>query len=291
MTGYLTGLLGDGITHSLTPPMHRREAAHLGLEYEYRVLDSAVMGLSRDDLPAVMAHVVAEGYTALNITHPFKQTVLPLLSSLSASADELQAVNLVLIRDGRLEGHNTDWTGFQTAFSTGLPDAPRRRVAQVGAGGAGAATAYALLRAGVEQLVIHDADARRAEDLADRYRAVFPAQRVEIVGAAAFTDALSDVDGVVQATPIGMHHSPGVAIELEALASEAWIADVVYLPLETQLVRQGRTRGHRVLDGGRMAVGQAADSLRLITGREPHRDRMAAHFVELVGLGREGVVS
>ena len=73
-----------------------------------------------------------------------------------------------------------------------------------------------------------------------------------------------------------------MAIDLTALDPAAWVADIVYLPIETELLRNARSAGHRVLDGGRMAVGQAADSIRLITGLEPDADRMRAHFLQLL---------
>lgn len=278
----LVGLLGDGIAHSLTPPMHRREAERLGLDYEYRVIDIADRGEGVGDLPAIMLEVAAEGYDALNVTHPFKQRVIPYLDELSDAVARLEAVNLILFRDGRAIGHNTDWTGFRWAVETGLGDVRGERVVQVGAGGAGAATAYALLDLGVRGLVVGDVDDSRAAALAARYRSIFGDDSIESIRAAEVPAHLGRADGVVHATPVGMLHNPGTPFDVEAMAADAWLADVVYLPLRTELLRGAEQRGHRVLDGGRMAVGQAADSVRLITGLQPDTDRMREHFLELV---------
>ena len=79
-----------------------------------------------------------------------------------------------------------------------------------------------------------------------------------------------------------MLHHPGIAFDLDLLREGAWVSDVVYRPLETELVRQAADRGHPVLDGGRMAVGQACASLRIITGMLPDRDRMERHFRALI---------
>ena len=138
---------------------------------------------------------------------------------------------------------------------------------QIGCGGAGAATAYALLSCGTARLDLSDVDDARAEDLAARMRALFPAQTVATVAArrAARGDRARDT-GVVHATPMGMLHHPGVAFDLDLLQHGAWVSDVVYRPLETELIRQAAERGHPVLDGGRMAVGQAYASLQIITG-------------------------
>jgi shikimate dehydrogenase len=93
---------------------------------------------------------------------------------------------------------------------------------------------------------------------------------------------ISRADGLVHATPLGMLHHPGVAFDLDLLRPGAWVSDVVYRPLETELIRRARERGHAALDGGRMAVGQACASLRIITCVEPDRVRMEQHFRALI---------
>lgn len=280
-TTYVVGLLGEGIRRSLTPPMHLAEAQHLGLDYEYRVLDLLEMGHDPASSPDIVRWARDEGYAALNITHPSKQLVIPVLDGLSPDAARLNAVNLVLFTNGQMIGHNTDWTGFHSAMTAGLSDAARETVVQVGTGGAGAATAYALLMLGVEHLVLHDRDLHRTAAVAEKYGAWFPDQVVSVADSAELDAALSVADGVVNATPMGMAQHPGVAIDVDRVQKSAWIADIVYLPIETELLQRARAAGRRVLDGGRMAVGQAVDSIRLITGREPDAERMREHFLEL----------
>ncbi len=108
MSGYRVGLVGDGIRRSLTPPMREREAVHLGLDYRYDVIDLLELGRTAADAPAILREAADAGYAALNVTHPCKQTVLGELDELSDAARRLGAVNLVLFRDGRIIGHNTD---------------------------------------------------------------------------------------------------------------------------------------------------------------------------------------
>ncbi|WP_417509682.1 shikimate dehydrogenase [Microbacterium sp.] len=278
----LVGLLGEGIATSLTPPMHREEALRLGLDYEYRVLDTASTGRGVSDLPQILDEIVADGFDAINVTHPFKQGIIPYLDELTADAAELGAVNLVLYRDGRVIGHNTDWTGFQYALRAGLTSIEGENVVQVGAGGAGAATCFAALKSGATEMTIADLFPDAADRLVGRMRELFPQATIRSCALADMSPALANADGVVHATPTGMLHNPGLAFELDGLRPEAWVADVVYLPLATQLVRTARSRGHRVLDGGLMAVGQAIDSIRIITGHEPDGIRMRQHFLALV---------
>ena len=287
MTDYLVGLLGEGIRRSLTPPMHVAEAQLLGVGYEYRVLDLLETGQDPSATGDIVRRSRDEGFAALNVTHPCKQRVIAVLDELSPEAARLEAVNLVLFRDGRMIGHNTDWTGFRSALIAGLPGARRDAVVQIGVGGAGAATAYALLDVGVKHLLLSDQDVDRAEAVAQKYRPWFPGQSISVVAGSALAPALGQADGAVNATPMGMAQHPGVSFDVAALNPEAWVADIVYLPIETELLHAARAAGHRVLDGGRMAVGQAADSIRLITGLEPDADRMRAHFLELLETPRE----
>ncbi|MFJ6651844.1 shikimate dehydrogenase [Microbacterium sp. NPDC091313] len=279
---YRVGLIGAGIGMSLSPSLHEREAAALGVTYEYRLLDLLEEGLRAEDVGEVLARARADGFAAVNVTHPCKQLVMRHLSGLDPDAERLGAVNLVVFApDGAAHGYNTDWVGFRDALETVVPRGRRGDVLQIGCGGAGAATAYALLASGTARLRLHDADPGRARDLAERMTSLFPAQEVAIADDATAT-TLSGVDGVVHATPLGMAHHPGTAFDVRMLRSDAWVADVVYRPLDTELVRAARASGRLVVDGGGMAVGQAFASLRIITGLEPDRGRMQRHFVDLI---------
>lgn len=279
---YLVGLIGEGITASLTPAMHEVEARQMGLDYEYRTLDLIELDRSATDVGAILAETRSEGFRAVNITHPCKQLVVDLVDDLDMDAAHLGAVNLVVLTDDGLVGYNTDWMGYRDGLTTGLPDASFDRVLQIGCGGAGAATAYALLAKGTEQLELTDVDEARAEELAARMRAHFPARSIATLRRDELARAIPQASGVVHATPLGMLHRPGIAFDVELLQEGAWVSDVVYRPLDTELIRRAASRGHPVLDGGRMAVGQACASLRIITGMTPDRDRMERHFRALV---------
>lgn len=280
---FLVGLIGEGITASLTPPMHEAEAAALGLQYEYRIFDLIELGRPPEDVGALLEAAERDGFAAMNITHPCKQIVMDIVDDLETDAAHLGAVNLVVFDRGRLIGYNTDWRGYRDGLLAGLPDASFDRVVQIGCGGAGAATAYALLSCGTGRLDLADLDHSRAEDLAARMRVLFPAQTVAAVPPSEVPAAIVRASGVVHATPLGMLHHPGVAFDVDLLDRDAWVSDVVYRPLETELIRQATARGHHALDGGRMAVGQAFASLEIITGRVPDRDRMQRHFRALIG--------
>lgn len=279
---YLVGLIGDGITASLSPAMHEAEAAHHGLHYLYRPIDLRVIGRPPEDVGELLRAGRDLGYSAFNITHPCKQLVLEHLDEMTPAARALQAVNTVLIDGDRLIGHNTDQTGFAVGLTTVLSDAPKDTVVQIGTGGAGSAVASALLSSGVRTLHLFDTDPERARERAEALGAQFPTQRVEAASTEGRDELVRTADGVVNATPVGMHHHPGSPIDTDLLHGGQWVADVIYLPVDTPLIVAARAAGCRVLDGGHMAVGQAADTFALVTGIAPDRERMRAHFLELL---------
>jgi shikimate dehydrogenase len=269
---YEVGLIGAGIGASLSPALHEREASEQGLRYSYRLID--IDGRPPSHVGELIEQARGVGLDGLNITHPCKQAAVAHLDALSDDAAALQAVNTVVFEDGRATGHNTDTTGFAESFGRGLPDVPLDRVLLLGAGGAGTAVAYAALRLGVRRLTIVDLDERRALDCADR----LASDRVAV----GTLDELGDADGLIHATPTGMKGHPGLPLDEERLHPGLWVADVVYRPLETRLLRLARELGCRTLDGGGMAVFQAAGSFELFTGAAPDRERMLRHFAELV---------
>lgn len=278
---YLVGLVGTGVTPSLTPALHMAEARALGLDYVYRTIDLSALGLVPDKLPDILAWARRLGFDALNVTHPCKRLVVEYLDAIDPVAAALGSVNTVLFTDGGLIGYNTDTTGFETALRTGLPGVPVDDVTMLGAGGAGSAVADALLRAGARRLTVVDIDAGRAGELARDLRSRHAA---EVVAATpeALPRLLATASGLVHCTPTGMKEHPGIPFSPDLLRPDLWVADIVYRPLETALLVSARAAGCPTLDGGRMAVHQAVDAFRLITGRNPDPDRMIRNFHSLV---------
>ena len=268
------GLLGRGIAASSSPAIHETEAACLGVALTYELFDFDLLGLADNALAETLAQLKDRGFSGVNITHPFKQAVIPLLDEVDPTAASLGAVNTVTFRDGRMIGSNTDWIGFQFLLELALPPSNRNVVAQIGSGGAGSATAFALLESGTRELRIHDSSSDRIEALASRLHSAFP--EAHIVSCATPVAAIDGADGVVQSTPVGMEAHPGMPFDPELLEAGQWLADVIYFPRETQLLKAARRRGMATADGTAMVVGQAAEAFRQFTGVEPDRDRMLA---------------
>ena len=275
----LCGLIGHGIRGSLTPMLHEVEGAAQRIPYVYRLIDLEQIGRGVQDLPEVLAAAEDLGFDGLNITHPCKQAVIPLLTELSETARALGAVNTVLFKDSKRIGYNTDWNGFAEPFRQKMADAKRDRVVQLGAGGAAAAVGHAALTLGVTELAIFDLDRARAEQLAAKLSAHFGRGRAK--AGKDLATAVQTANGLINTTPVGMTSHPGMPLSPNLLRPDLWVAEIIYFPLETELLKHARALGARTVDGSGMAVFQAVEAFRLFTGIEPDSDRMLAHFAAL----------
>ena len=266
------GLVGCGIGLSRTPAMHEAEAAAQNLSCTYELLDNDAG--AQGELPEILDRCESAGFAGLNVTFPYKQAVIPHLHELSAAARRIGAVNTVVFRDGKRFGHNTDFWGFSESMRRGLPGASLETVLLIGAGGAGAALGHAMADLGVTRIMIADTRQGAAENLA---RAIGPqAEAVKDIAAAAAAAA-----GIVNATPVGMSELPGTPIDPALIEERHWVADIVYFPLETALLKTARERGCRTLSGEGMAVFQAVRAFELFTGRPADADRMRETFRRL----------
>lgn len=280
----LVGLIGQGVTPSLTPPMHELEGARHGMSYVYRPIDIVPdEATTFGELSLLLTYARRVGFTGLNVTHPVKQRIIPMLDELATSARQVGAVNTVVFDGDRAIGHNTDVTGFGSAFDRTLGSAPRDRVVLVGAGGAGSAVATALAERGIADLVIADVSIERADALAAQVR-VLSSGSVCGAPASELPALLAGASGAVNATPFGMAAHPGTAFDPGLLPDGAWVGDIVYRPTDTALLVAARERGLRTMSGLGMAMGQAADSFEIFTGEPADRDAMTHDLKNLVAL-------
>jgi len=259
---FLTGLIGAPIAQSAAPAMHEQAADALGARCHYQLIE--VAGADPAELRALLDGVRRLGFAGVNVTFPYKEAVVPLLDEMSARARDIGAVNTVVVRDGRLVGHNTDTTGFERAIGDLVAKSNRGPVALIGAGGVGKAIAFALANLGVAELSIFDADRVKAEQLAMQLRGRMEARVADDV-----TNALEGAAGVVNGTPVGMLPDCGMAVPEALLHRDLWVADAVYTPLWTPLLTAARARGAKVMTGRELAIYQAADAFELFTGLKP----------------------
>jgi shikimate dehydrogenase len=278
----LVGLIGEGIGRSLSPLLHQREADRHGIRLIYTIIDSHHVTLRAQDLPELLRWAALLGYRGLNVTYPFKQEIVPHLDELSSEARAVRSVNTVVFKDGRSTGYNTDWSGFRRGFERGFADVPRQHVVQLGAGGAGSAVAHAMLTMGAKHLTVVDLDTPKAAQLVEMLQAEFGADRVSCDTTGDLSRVLAGAQGVINTTPIGMGHHPGSPIPPADLRPDLWVADIVYRPTETELLRSARAIGARTLDGGGMNLYQAVAAFEYFTGATANLDAMQLDSAELL---------
>lgn len=281
----LLGLIGAAIQRSISPALHEEEGRHHGLRVHYQLIDLEAAGAGVEILPTLIRAAWVMGFAGLNITYPCKQSVIALLDDLSEEARAIGAVNTV-VRDGnRFVGYNTDGSGWSCGFQRALPHADLSRVVLLGAGGAGSACADAVLRLGAAQLLIFDRDAARAAALAARLNRHLAGRRA--CATADLRSALVGASGLINATPVGMAGVPGMPLPDTLLQPAMWVSDIVYVPLETELLKAARRIGCVTVDGGHMTVGQAVGAFKLFTGVEADPMRMDARFRELAAASHQ----
>lgn len=282
-TAYRIGLIGEHIGTSQSPGIHRAEAAAQGLKhFRYELIDLADRANIADRLGQVLNEYIAAGYTGFNVTHPHKQSIVPFLDGMSDAARQLGAVNNVVREANGWIGHNTDHSGFLAGLHRMLdPNAARDSAVLFGAGGAGAAVASALVEYGVRHLRIIDTDDCQRHGLAELLTPTLPTGVVLETGGSERADEwVPAADAVINATPIGMEHLPGTPFDTGLLQAHQWVADVIYRPVQTELLTRAQELGCTTVYGTAMLIEQAADTFELQTGLTANRQRMRQQFTD-----------
>jgi shikimate dehydrogenase len=267
----LVGLIGANIQKSLSPALFEDACAVAGIRGHYHLMD--LDQFAGRSLEKLLEAARTAGFAGVNVTYPCKEAVLPLLDDVSPEANLIGAVNTVTIdRDGRTRGYNTDRIGFRRGFEEALGRIDGEAVLLVGAGGAGRAVAVALFDLGAARVVVRDTNPGRAEALA----AELGSDRCQVESDLVL--ALGKAAGIVNATPVGMLGFPGNPVPMAAVERRHWVVDVIYTPLETELIKAARAKGARVVTGVGMCVHQAAEAFKLFTGIGADIERMHHTF-------------
>jgi shikimate dehydrogenase len=265
----LVGIIGHPVGHSLSPRMHNAAFAADGLDFVYVPMD-----VEPDRLPTAVEGLRALGFRGFNVTMPHKRAVVPLLDELDVSVRVSGAANTVVLQGDAARGANTDGVGFVDACRECEVELAGRRVMLVGAGGAAAAVAVALLEEGIEVLHLVNRTAGRAEQLRRTLREAGYEARIEVSLQEAVREVAAGSEVLVNSTYLGMKPDDPLPIPEDALEGKA-VCDAVYVPVgETGLIHRARERGCRVVPGGLMLLHQGVRAQALWTGREPNVEAM-----------------
>lgn len=278
----ITGIFGHPIGHTLSPAIQNAAFGHLGLDIMY-----APFHVSPANLAAAVEAVRALEILGVNVTIPHKEKVIEYLDEVDKVAEEIGAVNTVVNRDGCLVGYNTDGEGFLRSLSdeTGF-DPTGKRILIVGAGGAARAIFYTLLSRGVASVVIANRTVKRAAELAEEFRAVAGERAVAVAGLDpdSLREKASGADLVVNTTSLGMEGQSLLDFPVDVLPKSSVVSDIVYKPLDTELIKKAKDLGLRVHKGIGMLIHQGALGFELWTGKTAPVDVMTkAAMEELYG--------
>ncbi|MBL4894255.1 MAG: shikimate dehydrogenase [Emcibacter sp.] len=270
------GVVGWPISHSLSPRLHSYWLQKYNLDGEYLAYE-----VKPEELGDFIKSLPKKNITGLNLTVPHKEIVFPFLDDVDDVARKIGAVNTIIVRDGRLYGTNTDGYGFLTNLMENAPEwsAESGPAVIIGAGGAARAAIVSLLEAGVPEIRLINRTKSRAEKLGD----IYEDSRLKICDWQDRSKSLSDAALLVNTTTLGMKGQPALDIDLTALPVSAVVYDIVYNPLETDLLKQAASRGNHCVDGLGMLLYQAAPAFQAWFGKQPTVDQSLRDHV-LAGL-------
>jgi shikimate dehydrogenase len=258
----LAAVIGDPVSHSRSPVLHGHWLARYGIAGHY-----IPVRVARGSVPSALNCLMALGFSGVNVTVPHKEAALAAADSASPAARRMGAANLLIFGpDGKIHADNSDGAGFVAHLAATAPGwRPCRGPAiLLGAGGAARAIAHALVDAGVKHLLIANRSQSRAADLA---RSVGPAARV--IAWQDVASALCETALLVNATSLGMTGQPPLAIDLDRLDPATIVADIVYAPLDTDLLGTAAARGCQTVDGLGMLLHQAVPAFEAFFGHRP----------------------
>jgi shikimate dehydrogenase len=241
-------VIGHPVAHSRSPLLHGYWLRTLGITGAYERAEVTAV-----EFPDFLRGLRQHGYVGANITVPHKEAAFNLVDRRDDTAQAIGAVNAVWYVDGQLVGSNTDVHGFLAHLDNSVPgwDTAAHRAVILGAGGAARAAVHGLLGRGLGVALVNRT-VSRARDLASHF-----SMRPSVHAFDELPELLAEADLLVNATSLGMAGKPALALDLGPLRQPAIVYDIVYVPLETELLRLARQRGHRTVDGLGMLLHQA----------------------------------
>jgi shikimate dehydrogenase len=260
------------VAHSRSPLIHGYWLKHYGLDGFY-----GREAVAPEDLAGFLQHLKGLGYVGCNVTLPHKEAAYDLVEVQDRTTRSIRAVNTIYVEGDRLIGLNSDAYGFAAHLRSVLPNWRGHGTSALvlGAGGAARAIVAALLDEGVSHVAIANRTAARGSALAEHF-----GTKVTALAWSAISRQLPGCDLVVNTTVLGMAGQPALEIDLEGLPLSAAVADIVYVPLDTDLLKKARTRGHPVVDGLGMLLHQAVPGFEVWFGVRPEVTQELRNVIE-----------
>ena len=247
-------VIGNPIEHSLSPMLHNYwiNENNINALYEKHKLDE-------NDLRDLFFQVKEKKIDGINVTVPFKKTVIPFLDQLTNEAVKTQSVNTIYLHENKLMGHNTDIIGFKKSIKNFKYDINNKEVFILGAGGVVPSIIFALTQMGVSKIIVSN----RSKEKADNLKNLF--QNIEILN----WGKIPNFDMIVNATSVGLKKEDNINLDLSSVGKDKFFYDVIYNPKETNFLKTGKNSGNITLNGKMMFVYQALSAFKIWHGIEP----------------------
>ena len=277
----LAGVIGWPVSHSLSPVLH----GHWLAEHD---IDGAMVPLAagREDFTVVIDGLRRAGFRGVNVTVPHKESAFAIAHSVDDAASVAGAANLLVFENGKIIGRNTDGIGLAESLRENIGKLDGKSVVLLGAGGAARGAILALEMLGAASIHLLNRDAHRARTLASSLASqlkapVYPGSLDD------WKNVAGDAALVVNSTSAGMGKNPSLDIDLGALPKGAAVCDIVYNPLETKLLKDATTHGHKTIDGLGMLMHQAVPSFEAFFGVKPAvTPALRATLVKVLGANK-----
>jgi shikimate dehydrogenase len=250
-------VIGNPIEHSLSPELHNYWIKKNNIDAIYEK-----QKINEDQLKQYILQVKDKKINGINVTVPFKKTIIPYLDELSIEAQSTQSVNTIYQKNNKIVGHNTDIFGFRTSIEKTEYDLKNKEVLILGAGGVVPSIIFSLIKMKVSKITISNRTKEKAENLKKIYK------DLEIIK----WGDISNFDIIINATSLGLKKEDNLNFDFSSISGNKFFYDVIYNPSETNFLKIGRELGHKTLNGKLMFIYQAFSAFKIWHQKTPEVD-------------------
>ena len=250
-------VIGKPIEHSLSPILHNYWIKNNSIDAIYEKEE-----LNENELKKFISQIREKKINGINITLPFKKSVIPYLDELSIEAQNTQSVNTIYLQDNKIIGHNTDIIGFETSVKKSKYDLTNKEVFILGAGGVVPSIIFALIKMQVSKIIVSNRTKEKAFNLKNLF------QNIEIVD----WGKIPNFDMIINATSLGLKKEDNINLDFSLISKNKFFYDVIYNPKETNFLKIGKKLGNLTLNGKLMFIYQALSAFNIWHGLEPNVD-------------------
>ncbi|XOB61754.1 shikimate dehydrogenase family protein [Campylobacterota bacterium DY0563] len=268
------GLLGNGIGKTQSKKLHELIGKLYDLDASYELMDLA--NKENANIEEELKRCKKEGFDGVNVTHPYKVNAFKCVKTMEGFPKGLTSVNTVLFKD-ELIADNTDYLGFCEAYRKKFNEQKPGKVLMLGAGGVGLAIAYGLCSLNVEELIVHDMNEQLATSLVEDLKSAgFNARLIK----SSVEEEMKSVDGLINATPIGMFQYPGNPYPKEGFGGQKWAFDAVYTPVNTQFLQTCEENNIITISGFKLFLYQGIEAFKRFSGIDIDSDKIEEEFLK-----------